>query len=633
MVLRDVVKDNPGEEVFLLGNEAIARGFIEGRLRFGAAYPGTPSSEITDTLARACAELRGRYDFFFEYSVNEKVAFEAAAGASMAGKRAVAIMKHVGVNVAADALFSFAYIGAKGGFVLVSADDPSAHSSQNEQDNRWYGKSAYVPVIEPSTIQEAHELSRESFEISEMLGLPVIFRTVTRLSHASGIIKLGEIPDEPFTKVSFEKDPSEFVLIPAHARTGKIKLLEKMEKAREFANKSDYNRIMEGDSDVGILTGGLGYVYALEALKYLDLDAWVMKVTTMNPLPDEKISDFISQIDRLVVVEELDPYLELHVKAIAKDVNPDLEIHGKFTGDFPMEYEYTVDVVEKGIASSLGMAPKVDFEEIRNRANEAKKILPPRPPILCPGCPHTASFYAIKQATGDSALYPSDIGCYTLGVNPPLSTVDITLCMGGGVGTANGLSYVVKDDIVVTVGDSTFFHACIPSLIDAVYNNNKFVLVVLDNRTTAMTGHQPHPGTGERACGEIGKFIPIEDVARSIGVDFVEVVNPYNLRKMTEVMERALAHDRVAVVVARRACAILWNRERKQKGIKIKPFTVTEDCTRCLRCVTSFTCPALVLVGDQVTIDETLCAGCGVCFQVCPYGAIVSKDVAEKEVS
>jgi indolepyruvate ferredoxin oxidoreductase alpha subunit len=334
-------------------------------------------------------------------------------------------------------------------------------------------------------------------------------------------------------------------------------------------------------------------------------------------------------LDKLIVVEELDPYLEWHAKAIAKDANPDIEIHGKLSGDFPMEFEYTADVVEKGIASSLGISPKVDFDSLLSKSEEVKKILPPRPPVLCPGCPHTASFFAIKRATGGDAVYPSDIGCYTLGVNPPLSTVDITLCMGGGAGTANGLSYVLDQDIIVTVGDSTFFHACIPALIDAVYNNNKFVLVVLDNRTTAMTGHQPHPGTGEKACGQIGKFIPIEDVVKGLGVDFVEVVNPYNLDKMTEVIERAKAHDRVAVVVARRACAILWNRERKAKGIKIKPFVVTENCNRCLTCVTDFTCPALVLVGDQIQIDESLCAGCGVCFQVCPSGAIVSKATME----
>ena len=621
-MIRDVVRDAPGERVFLLGNEAIARGAIEAGIDVYAAYPGTPSSEIADTLSEACRLLKGRMEFYMEYSVNEKVAFEVAVGASLAGKRGMCGMKHVGLNVAADALFSFAYIGARGGFVCVTADDPSMHSSQNEQDNRWFGKAAKVPVIEPSSVQEAKSYVSKAFEISEKFEVPVLFRTVTRLNHASGIIELGEIPEKKLEKKEWAKNPQSDVLVPAIARRRKLILLEKIRKVKDYFNTSDLNWVEGGDGKTGVIASGVSYRYAREALRRLGEDLPLLKLSTTFPLPEKLIEDFVSGLDRVAVVEELDPYVELHVKAIARDYG--VEIYGKENGYFPENYEFNVSVVEKGIARMLGKATVMDYDFLLEKASNASSIAPPRPPVFCPACPHAASFYAIKKVAGEEA-FPSDIGCYTLGVNKPFEAVDITLCMGGGIGVSNGLSRVVKNKIIATAGDSTFFHATIPALINAVYNRANLVYIILDNSTTAMTGHQPHPGMNVKGCGEEPKTVRIEDVVRGIGVDFVEVVNPYNISKMEEVLKKAMEHEGVAVIVARQLCAIIWNRERRKKGIKIRSFEVREGCTRCLECVTSFACPAIIYDGESVWIDEALCAGCGVCTQVCPEKVIKPK--------
>ncbi|MDI3497755.1 indolepyruvate ferredoxin oxidoreductase subunit alpha [Archaeoglobus sp.] len=617
-MLNDVVRDAEGEKVFLLGNEAIARGAIEAGIDVFAAYPGTPSSEIADTLSDACRLLRGKMDFYMEYSANEKVAFEVAVGASLAGKRAMATMKHVGVNVAADPLFSFAYVGARGGFVLVTADDPSMHSSQNEQDNRWYGKAAKLPVVEPSSVQEAKDYAKLCFELSEKFGLPMILRTYTRLSHASGVVELGKIPEKEFSRVEWERHPETDVVLPAHARKLKPILLEKLERIERHFNSSEVNWVDEGDGDVGIIACGLSYAYTKEALENLNLNLPVLKLSSMHPLPERLIENFASQMKKVIVVEEVDPFVELHVRAMGL-----AEVYGKMNGYMPMNYEYNVGRVETGIAKALGIKPSRDYEGIVAESQKLAAKAPPRPPVLCPGCPHSASFYAIRRVVdelGDAAL-PSDIGCYTLGINKPLEGVDITICMGASVGVSNGLAHVLNNKIIATIGDSTFIHAGIPPLINAVYNHADFVLVILDNSTTGMTGHQPHPGTGFRGCGEAGKAVRIEDIVRGCGVEFVEVVNPYNVRKMVDVLRRALNHDGVAVVIARQPCAILWSRARRREG-KIVTYKVTEDCTLCMECVNTFACPALIFDGEKVSIDQSLCVGCAVCAKICPNRAI-----------
>ncbi len=617
-MLSDVVRDAEGEKVFLLGNEAIARGAIEAGIDVFAAYPGTPSSEIADTLSDACKLLRGKMDFYMEYSANEKVAFEVAVGASLAGKRAMATMKHVGVNVAADTLFSFAYVGARGGFVLVTADDPSMHSSQNEQDNRWYGEAAKLPVVEPSSVQEAKDYAKLCFELSEKFGLPMILRSYTRLNHASGVVELGKIPEKKLSRVNWERHPETDVVLPAHARKLKPILLEKLSRIEDYFNKSDMNWVDDAQGDVGIIACGLSYAYAKEALENLNLDLPVLKLSSMHPLPEKLIEDFVLQMKKVIVVEEVDPFVELHVRAMGL-----AEVYGKMNGYMPMNYEYNVGRVEMGIAKALGIKPSRDYERIAAESQEIAAKAPPRPPVLCPGCPHSASFYAIRRVVDElgNAALPSDIGCYTLGINKPLEGVDITICMGASVGVSNGLAHVLNDKIIATIGDSTFIHAGIPPLINAVYNNAKFVLVILDNSTTAMTGHQPHPGTGFRGCGEVGKAVKIEDIVRGCGVEFVEVVNPYNIRKMMDALRRALNHDGVAVIIARQPCAILWSRARRKEG-KIVTYTVTEDCTLCMECINTFACPALMFDGEKVSIDQSLCVGCAVCAKICPNRAI-----------
>ena len=621
-MLKDVVRDAEGEKVFLLGNEAIARGAIEAGIDVFSAYPGTPSSEIADTLSEACRLLKGRMDFHMEYSSNEKVAFEVGIGASLAGKMAMVAMKHVGVNVAADALFSFAYVGSRGAFVLVTADDPSMHSSQNEQDNRWYGKAAKLPVIEPSSVQEAKDLTKLSFQLSRKYELPIIFRTYTRLSHASGIVELGGIPRKKLERVEWRKHPETDVVLPAHARRLKPILMEKLEKIGEYFNRSEMNWVEDGEGDVGIIACGLSYAYAKEAMENLNVELPMLKLSSMHPLPEKLIESFVSQLKKVIVVEEVDPFVELHVRAMGI-----AEVMGKMNGYMPMNYEYNIPRVEIGIAKALGIKPSKSYETIAAVASKMSAKAPPRPPVLCPGCPHSASFYAIRRVVNElgNAALPSDIGCYTLGINKPLEGVDITICMGASVGTSNGLAHVVKDKIIATIGDSTFIHAGIPGLINAVYNNADFVLVILDNSTTGMTGHQPHPGTGVRGCGEPAKAVKIEDIARGWGVEFVEVVNPYNVRKMIDTLKRAVEHEGVAVVIARHPCAILWTRARKREGKRIVPFTITEDCTLCMECINTFACPALIYDGDRVSIDPALCVGCGVCARICPNGAIRPK--------
>ncbi len=621
-MVKKVILDAQGKKVFLLGNEAIARGAIEAGVDVVATYPGTPSSEIADTLALACSPLRGRMDYFMEYSTNEKVAFEVAVGASLAGKRGMAIMKHVGVNVAADALISFAQVGARGGLVLVSADDPGMHSSQNEQDNRWFGKFAMVPVIEPTSTQEAKEFTELSFKFSEKFGLPVILRTVTRLSHSRGIITLGELPKKEMEKVNWESNIKTDVLLPAHARVQKIALQEKLSKAQEFLSKSAINWIEpgRGGTGVGVIASGLSYTYVKEALEDLGVDLPVLKLSSTYPIPEKLIEEFLEDLNGVIIVEELDPFIEWHVRAMTTGV----EIYGKNNGYFPLNFEYNIGIVEQGIARVLEMDASVDYAGIEERSNSIAQKAPPRPPVLCPGCPHTATYYAIKKVAkekGNAAL-PSDIGCYTLAATKPLEAVETCICMGASVGVSNGLSYVVDNPVVATVGDSTFMHTGVPALIDAVYNQRNFVLVVLDNRTTGMTGHQPHPGTGTRPCGLEGKEVSIEGIARGVGVDFVEVVNPYDIRKTKDVLKKALDHQGVSVVVARMPCSLLWHRQKKRSGEKVPVYTVTDDCNMCMECLTSFTCPAISVKGDKVAIDENMCVGCGVCSRICPEKAI-----------
>ncbi|WP_297476956.1 indolepyruvate ferredoxin oxidoreductase subunit alpha [Thermococcus sp.] len=630
-----VLWDKPGEKVLLLGNQAIARGALEANIAVYAAYPGTPSSELTDTMA-IVAKKAGVY---MEYSTNEKVAFETALAAAWSGLRAMTAMKHVGLNVAADTFMSAVGMGVEGGFVIMVADDPSMWSSQNEQDTRVYGKFANVPVLEPSSPQEAKEMTKYAFELSEKFKHFVILRTTTRSSHARGEVVLGELPEEikagkrKFGK--FEKDPERFVDIPAHARKFHPLILEKIEKIREEFNDMPFNWI-EGDENakVGIIAPGLAYAYVKEALHWLGVEnVKVLKLGTPFPVPYGLLEKFMDGLEKVLIVEELEPVVEEQVKTWAYDRGLRIPIHGKDL--VPRVYEMTTRRAVTAIAKFLGLKLPIDYEELDEKYRKALEIVPPRPPSLCPACPHRNSFYAIRKATHARGIYPSDIGCYTLGVLPPLQTVDTTVAMGGSIGIAHGLEIAQhgsiseeqrkkeKKIIVATIGDSTFFHTGLPALANAIYNRSNIVIVVLDNLVTAMTGDQPNPSTGQTPHG-MGKRIAIEDVAKAMGADFVEVVDPYDIKATYETVKKALEVEGVSVIVSRQVCALYKIGQMKRRGEKWPVYYVDEDkCTGCKICINAYGCPAIYWDEEkkQARIEPSMCWGCGGCAQICPFGA------------
>jgi indolepyruvate ferredoxin oxidoreductase alpha subunit len=627
-----ISSDAPGERLFVLGNEAIARGAIEAGVQVAAAYPGTPSSEILETLASVAKEL----NIYVEWSTNEKTAFEVALGASICGVRAMASMKHVGLNVAHDPVMTASHIGAKGGLVLVVADDPWAWSSQNEQDTRYVAEQGYIPILEPSSLQEAKDMMADAFKLSEQFGHIFMFRSVTRIGHGRSDIVLGAISRER-RKGSFKKNPSWLVYVPRTARINKPLMLQRFEAIKKAANTLSYNQLnLVDNAKLGIIACGLSYSYTLEAVKWLGLEnkVSILKIGTPHPLPEELIIKLLKSVKEILVVEELDPFVELHIKAIAGEHNIKVKIHGK---DVVSRIgELSTRKVTEAVAKLTKSKLPVDFAALDKLEQEAAPLLPARPPALCPGCPHRGSFHAITAAArrvarelgeGVEPIYPSDIGCYTLALNPPQQAVDTTICMGGSFGLACGMARVVEVPIIAHLGDSTFFHAGIPPLINAVYNKANITMVVLDNSATAMTGFQPHPGTGYTATGDETASLKPEDVARACGVKFVEVVNPFDLKAATETIERAIRFPGPAVVVSRGLCAMIELRDKRKAGVKIVPYHIDQDkCSpKCETCIKVLGCPAIIKQGDKKIIDASQCTGCGVCAQVCPYKAIVQE--------
>ena len=627
-----ISSDAPGERLFVLGNEAIARGAIEAGVQVAAAYPGTPSSEITETLAGVAKEL----DIYVEWSTNEKVALEIALAASVCGVRAMASMKHVGVNVAHDALMAASYIGAKGGLVLLFADDPWMWSSQNEQDTRYVAEQGYIPILEPSSTQEAKDMMADAFKLSEEFGQPFIVRSVTRIGHARSDIVLGEISKEK-RKGHFKKDPSWLVNAPAVARRNRVLMIERFKEIRKAANTLVYNQLKLTDrAKLGIIACGLSYSYTLEAIKWLGIEdkVSILKIGTPHPLPEELVKRLLNSVKEILVVEELEPFVELHVKAIAGESNIPVKIHGKDL--LSLIGELSTDKVTEAIANLTDTKPPVDFAELDKLGQETAPLLPWRPPALCPGCPHRASFYAIKVASQRVArdygkdvepIYPGDIGCYTLGFNPPLEAQDTCICMGAGFGFALGLARVVEAPIIAHMGDSTFFHSGIPPLIDAVYNKANITMVILDNSATAMTGFQPHPGTGYTATGDATIQLKIEDIVKACGVEFVKVVDPFELKKTTATIEKAIRFDGPAVIISRSLCTTIEQREKKKRKEKVIPYYIDQDkCNiKCDACIKLLGCPAIIKQDSKTIIDSSLCTGCGICAQICPYKAIIQE--------
>ncbi len=603
----NIAVNEPGMRVFLLGNLAIARGALEAGVRVAAAYPGTPSSEILEAIASAAPEL----GIHAEWSTNEKVALEVAIGASYAGVRAMAMMKHVGVNVALDALATLAYTGVNAGLVLVSADDPGMHSSQNEQDNRLLARFAKVPCIEPYDAQSAKEYTKHAFKLSEKFQTPVMLRTTTRVSHAKGDVTLGELPEYKKQKAHFTKDARRYVCVPAHSRALHPVLNKKLAQLEEYASKSELN-LMHLEGERGIIVAGVARNYVREAIERLDAEVSLLELGFTFPLPRKLIERFLSSVNEVLVVEELEPFIEEQIKAICGDV----AVRGKDL--LPREGEFTPELVEEAIAQFL----EVEYSPPPRR--KVKIELPPRPPVLCPGCSHRALFYALKKITRRK-IYTGDIGCYTLGALEPLKAMDTCLCMGSGLSQAQGFYHAgVSEDMVAIIGDSTFLHAGLPALLNAAYNRADILVIILDNRTTAMTGHQPHPGVGVTATGSETKAVDFAAVAKALGADYVAKVRPNNFEETVHVLEEAFSRRGLRVIIAEEPCALLG---RKLGLWKTPPEVVKERCegylcSACRACL-RIGCPAVGWKDGKARIIEELCTGCGLCIAVCPNDAIV----------
>lgn len=597
------------EKVFLLGNEAIVRGAIESGVGYVTAYPGTPSSEIIDTMYR----LRNDTGIRVEYAVNEKVSVEVAAAVSNAGIRSLVSMKHVGLNVAADAFMTLSYVGVKAGMVIVCADDPSLHSSQNEQDNRFYARMALVPMLEPSTPQEAYEMTCKAFELSESFGTPCLLRTTTRVNHARGVVKTGFIPPNGgMKKGEFKKDPFRYVVVPMVGRMLRVEQLKRWESLTQESNATDLN-FVEGSGKIGVITSGVSYLYVKDAIEELGLneEMKIAKLGMTSPFPDKFILNFLRTVDKVIVVEELEPYLEEAIRSVAQVGKWNGVIVGK---EFiPRHFELNVPIVKRAFAKFLDLS--LPQEEIFTVPSN----IPARPPNLCPGCPHRATYYSVKKTFGRDALYPTDIGCYTLGLLPPLQMADFLICMGSSVSTGGGFSIALDNPVVAFIGDSTFFHAGITGLINCVTNGHKLLLVILDNSTTAMTGHQPHPGASMTVEGACECKVDVKTLVEACGVKACEVVNPLNVTKTIKTFEKIKnsmdSDPGVYVVISKSPCPLLERRvlRKKQKVY----FFVDDTCDGCNVCLEELACPAFVRTDDRVSIDELLCIGCAVCAQIC----------------
>jgi indolepyruvate ferredoxin oxidoreductase alpha subunit len=621
-----IAKDSPGERVLLLGNEAVARGAIEAEVQVATSYPGTPASEILETIA----SVADKFGIHAEWSVNEMVAFETAAGAAIAGLRAMTSMKHVGMNWIMDPLMTVNQSGVRGGFVVVAADDPAAYSSQNEQDSRYYSKMAELLMLEPSDAAEAKEAIIKAFDISERLELPVLVRLVNRICHSRADVTLGPIKREK-RKGMFIRD-RRWVMIAGSSRERHAWLHQRQREIQNIAQESMLNRLEGEGNELGIIAAGVTYTYVKDALRYLGLDEKVsiLKIGTY-PLPRNLVLQLLDRVKTVLVFEEVEPIVEEQVKVIAFDGGKTCTIRGKLTGDVQREGGLDVDAVASSIAHVMGIKYEPWTPEEEAVVEETIKIAPPRRLLMCPGCPHIATFFVINQAarraTRGKIIYSGDIGCYSLGFyafEPPRQ--DTQFCMGASIGVGCGLAHSgVEDVVVATIGDSTFIHAGIPPLINAVYNNARMVVVIFDNGTTAMTGHQPHPGTGVTATGSQTRKLNIEDIVKACGVEYVKVIDPYNIAESIDTVVEAMRYPGLSVIISRRQCILEWLRRSRREGVKIEPYSVDpEKCKGCKLCINEFGCPAITFQKENnvAVIDKVLCNGCGVCVQVCPSKAI-----------
>ena len=597
-------------KILLSGNEALALGAYDAGLAVAAAYPGTPSTEILQYLAR-------HSDIYTEWSTNEQVAVEVALGAAYAGVRALAAMKHVGLNVASDAFMAAATTGIVGGLVVISADDPGIHSSQNEQDNRHYAELAKVPMLEPTDSQEAYDLMAHAFDISERFDTPVLVRVTTRLCHSQSVVETGRRTGREKSP-SFRHNAKKYVMLPTSARRRRPVIEERLSRLSEYAEAFPLNQVTITDRSLGIITSGVAYQYAREVFP----DASFLKLTLTYPLPRKLIADFAAQVNRLLVVEELDPFLEHHIKAMG------IEVMGKDI--IPRIGELNVDIVQE--AAGVG---RLKSHGPNEQTLEPVSGLPQRPPLLCAGCPHSGLFFVLSSL-GQRGVLPGgkerppklivtgDIGCYTLAAYPPLSVIDTCGCMGASIGHAIGLEKAgVKEKTVAVIGDSTFMHAGITGLIDAVYNQSRICVIILDNETTAMTGHQGHPGTGISASGAKTTKVELEGLVRGAGVKNLTVIDAFNLPALKAGVKAALASKELSVVIARGDCPTLTR-------ARTEPLAIKADlCDQCNVCLL-VGCPAIQRNDGGVFIEASLCVGrgCTLCQQLCPRKAIYATGAA-----
>ena len=584
--------------LLLSGNEAIARGALLAGVSLATAYPGTPSTEILENLSR----MGGTRSI---WSPNEKIAVELAGGVSMAGHRALAAMKHVGVNVAADPVFTTAYTGVRGGLVIVTADDPELHSSQNEQDNRRYASFARIPMLEPSDSQEALEFTRDAFELSERFDIPFFIRTTTRISHGKSLVEVdGSGSTSTRVEPGLVKDPAKYVMVPANARVKHHDLEERVSKIARYAESAPFNSVEMNSTKLGIITSGISYNYVKEAAP----DASVLKLGLVFPLPTDLIKEFASRCERIVIVEELEPYLEEWVRFLG------IECEGK-------SLVSRFGEIDTGIVRKALFPAGEGNDRVNGESSGAGEI-PVRPPVMCVGCPHRGMFYALNRK---KVFVAGDIGCYTLAVSPPLSAIHTTVCMGAGVSQAVGIEAVLPEGhgkVAAVIGDSTFLHSGMGGVLNMAYNEIPATVIILDNYTTAMTGRQDHPGSGFDASGNRTRQVNWEVLLEGLGVEHVRLVDAYDLEKIEAVLDEEINRDAPSVIVVQGACMLLRNRPIK----KLAPYRIDQEaCTDCGMCL-RIGCPAISREGgspdNKPVIDDSQCTGCDLCSQVCGFEAI-----------
>ncbi len=575
----------------MLGNEAVARGAYEAGVTVVSSYPGTPSTEITEHIVK--------YDnIFVEWAPNEKVACETALGASIAGARSMTCMKHVGLNVMADPVFTASYTGVNGGFVLCVADDQGMHSSQNEQDSRHYAKAAKIPMLEPSDSAECRDFTKAAYELSEKFDTPVFMRLSTRVSHSQSLVEEREKEDCKLK--DYVKNPEKYVMTPGNAIKRHVVVEDRIKAITDFAEKTDLNSVEENGSKIGVIASGIAYMYAKEALGNR---ADYLKLGMIYPLPEKKITEFAGKYDKVYIIEELDPFIEEHCKALG------VNVIGKDA--FTLQGEYNPAMIKKAV---LG--------EDAAEYDEAGEAVPVRPPVMCAGCPHRGVFYVLKKL---GMTVSGDIGCYTLGSAPPLESVDTTICMGASVSAAHGMAKArgaeFNKKLVSVIGDSTFMHSGITGLVDIVYNKGNNTVIILDNSITGMTGHQDNPTTGYTIRKEPTKQVNLITLCKAIGVESVVVADPFDVKNFEKVVKEETEREAPSVIIAQRPCALLPPMRKKYSG----HCEITDKCRKCKLCM-KLGCPAISVSGDSVKIDVTQCNGCGLCTNVCPFGAIEQGD-------